>query len=71
MTQKAQATLFPFKNESLHFIKIKTLCSKGYYQESEKAANRMGKNFFSAHRSHKSLASRVFKEHLPLNVRNK
>ena len=41
MTPKAQATKKQTNKTKLNFIKIKNLCIKGHYQQSEKVAHRM------------------------------
>lgn len=48
MSTKAQATNKKKKTDKLDF-KIKNLCIKGYYQESEKKTHRMGGNICTSH----------------------
>lgn len=52
--------------DKLDCLKIKNLCSKGYYQESEKVNFQNGKKVFAYQISEMGLVSRMYKELLPL-----
>ena len=59
MTSKAQAT--KEKIDKLDFIKIKSLCIKGYYRKVKKQPTEWEK-IFENHISDKSLVSSIYKE---------
>lgn len=64
MTPKTQATKGK-KVEKWDFIKIKILCFKRHYQESEMTTHRM-REIFANHVSDKGLVTRIYKELLQL-----
>lgn len=59
MTLKVQET----HEKRLNLTKIKPLCTKGHYEQSEEATHGMGENICKSHLG-KGLLSRIYKEYL-------